>query len=259
MKNVDRRAIQGCSSRPEPGRLRRDLICGSAPAAVGGPAADRVLVEALREVQPLEHELDGRRDPGRRLPDLEVERASRAARARRRGAWRTPTAAMSSPVCTTRPCSNAATTSVSFSGRVRARNVSRIAAFTMRSRICSSRPSSTVSNSTLPAVLATSASRSLTRGHHLVLAVAQRAAGGVGDERLVVGDRQAHRHAGALVDVRRAAGLLAHLGDDLGHEVGHVHVEAVGGERTGLLLDDRRPRARRRAGSACGSARRSGP
>ena len=44
------------------------------------------------------------------------------------------------------------------------------------------------------------------------------AARGVGDERLVVGDREPHRHARPLVDVRRAPGLLAHLGHDLGHE-----------------------------------------
>ena len=76
-------------------------------------------------------------------------------------------------------------------------------------------------------------------GHDLGLAVAQGAASGVGDQRLVVGDREPHRHAGPLVDVRGTAGLLAHLGDDLGHERRHLHVEAVGGERARLLLDDR--------------------
>ena len=75
--------------------------------------------------------------------------------------------------------------------------------------------------------------------HHLGLAVAQRPPGRVGDQRLVVGDREPHRHARALVDVRRAARLLAHLGDDLGHERRHLHVEPVGAERPRLLLDDR--------------------
>ena len=39
--------------------------------------------------------------------------------------------------------------------------------------------------------------------------------------------------------MRRAAGQLAHLGDDLGHERRHLHVEPVGAERPRLLLDDR--------------------
>ncbi len=66
------------------------------------------------------------------------------------------------------------------------------------------------------------------RGTTHVLAEAQGPAGGVGDQRLVVGDRQPHRHAGALVDVRALAGQLAEGGDDLGHELGHRHSHAVG-------------------------------
>ena len=109
----------------------------------------------------------------------------------------------------------------------------------MRSSTCSSRPSSTVSNSTLPAVLGDERVEVAHPGHDLGLAVAQRAARGVGDERLVVGDRQAHRHAGALVDVRRAAGLLAHLGHDLGHERrAPATLRPSARERPRLLLDD---------------------
>ena len=39
-------------------------------------------------------------------------------------------------------------------------------------------------------------------------------------------------------DARRAASLLADLGDDLGHELRHRHDETGGDERTRLLLDD---------------------
>ena len=46
------------------GKRRPD---GSAPAAVGGPGAGGFLVEALREVQALEHELDGAGHRGRAL------------------------------------------------------------------------------------------------------------------------------------------------------------------------------------------------
>ena len=81
------------------------------PGAVGGSRADGVLVEPLREVQALEHELDRAGDRGR---------ATRRRRSARRPASRSagmladerdvrrPTAT-SSPACTTVPSSNAAT------------------------------------------------------------------------------------------------------------------------------------------------------
>ena len=88
VENVNRRAAEGCELYKRRGRHRRhvdahrfgvrraysdrDARVGSAAAAVGGAAADGVLVEALRQVQALEHELDGRRDAGGRLADVEV-------------------------------------------------------------------------------------------------------------------------------------------------------------------------------------------
>ena len=126
--------------------------------------------------------------------------------------------AMSSPVCTTSPLSNALTTSVSFSGRV------------LRPERLEDRRLHDAVEHLLLAAVVDGLELDLARGagdqrvevadprHDLGLAVAQRAPRGVGDERLVVGDREPHRHAGTLVDVRRATGLLAHLGDDLGHE-----------------------------------------
>ena len=53
-----------------------------------------------------------------------------------------------------------------------------------------------------------------------VVAGGEGPAGGVGDHRLLVGNRQAHRHAGALVDVAALAGELRQRRDHLGHEVG---------------------------------------
>ena len=71
-------AVDNVTPLREPGLQRvqarqRDLgRTPSAAAAVRGLAADLVLVEPLREVQPLEHELDRGRHAGRRLPHLEV-------------------------------------------------------------------------------------------------------------------------------------------------------------------------------------------
>ena len=144
---------------------------------------------------------------------------------RRAGRGTRPTG-MSSPVCTIEPSSNDATIGPSRSGRTRARNTSSTAAFMMRSSTWPSRPSSSVSISILPDVDAASASRSETRGTTSRSPLRERAPGRVGDERLVVRDRQARRHTRALVDVRRAARELADLGDDLGHEVGHGDLQA---------------------------------
>ena len=55
---------------------RRSIRRGSAPRPVGGPAPEGVLVEALGEVQALEHELDARRARRRRLADAEARRAA---------------------------------------------------------------------------------------------------------------------------------------------------------------------------------------
>ena len=59
-------------------------------------------------------------------------------------------------------------------------------------------------------------------GHGLGLPVAEGPAGGVGHQRLVVGDGEPHRHPGSLVEVGALTGQLAQLGHDLGHEVGHL-------------------------------------
>ena len=104
------------------GRDRRPRRGGrSAAGAVRGPGADGVLVEALREVQALEHELDAARDRGRRL----AARRGRTSTARhavelRQQLARTPSAGTSSPVWTTVPSSNAATIGAEPLGPARA-------------------------------------------------------------------------------------------------------------------------------------------
>ena len=66
---------------------------------------------------------------------------------------------------------------------------------------------------------------------------------------------------GALADLRRAAGQLGQLGHQLEHEARHDHGRdgVLGGERELLLLHDRRSRGRSCAGSASGPASRGGP
>ena len=96
VENVNRRAAEGCElykQNKDGGGRASDVAVEprSAAAAVGGASADGVLVEPLREVQALEHELDRRRDPGRRLAHLEVGEGGAERRAGRRAAWRTPT------------------------------------------------------------------------------------------------------------------------------------------------------------------------
>ena len=65
-------------------------------------------------------------------------------------------------------------------------------------------------------------------GDRLGLAGAQRPAQGVGHQGLVVGDAEAHRHPGALVDVGALAGQVAELGHHLGHEPGHLDPDRGG-------------------------------
>ena len=99
---------------------------GQPAGAVRGPGAHGVLVEALGEVQALEHELDAGRD---RRPATRRRRGRRARRAGRRSSasvWYSA-AGTSSPVCTTEPSSNDATIGPSSSGFTRARNTSSIA------------------------------------------------------------------------------------------------------------------------------------
>ena len=67
---------------------------------------------------------------------------------------------------------------------------------------------------------------------------AQAATQGVGADDLVVGDRQAHAHPAALVDVRARPRQLADRADHLGEVVRHLHVDAVDGARPSLLAHD---------------------
>ena len=73
----------------------------------------------------------------------------------------------------------------------------------------------------------------------VLLAVAERAACGVGDHHLVVRDGEPHRHAGPLVDVGARPGQVGQRGDDLGHVVGHRDANALGLERHRLRQRDR--------------------
>ena len=86
-------------------------------------------------------------------------------------------------------------------------------------------------------------------GHGLGLPVAEGATGGVGHQRLVVGDGEPDRHPGTLVEVGALAGQLAQLGHHLGHEVGdldaHIGTRPQPGRRRGRSGREDRPRPRR--------------
>ena len=71
--------------------------------------------------------------------------------------------------------------------------------------------------------LAGGESRAVLQAWKALLADADGAAHGVGEERLVVGYGGANGHAGALVDVGASAREARDLGDDLLHILGDVH------------------------------------
>ena len=80
--------------------------------------------------------------------------------------------------------------------------------------------------------------RSLTRGTTSFSPMPDRAALGVGQQALVVGDGGADGDAGALVDVGAAAREPADLGDDLLHVLRHGDLEVVVLEAHALLVHD---------------------
>ena len=182
-------------------RRRRTAGRESAATAVGGPAADRVLVEPLREVEALEDELDRRRGAGGRLPHVEVgeRRPQRRHVGEQLGVLRRRDVLA-------RVHDLAAVEGVDHLGEP-------LGAGPRPERLEHRRADDAVEHLLLAPVV-DRLELELARGarhqrfevadarHHLVLAVAQRAARRVGDQRLVVRDREPHRHARPLVDVR---------------------------------------------------------
>ena len=191
-------------------------------------------------MQALEHELDRAGDRGGALA------AGRGARPRARRAGQLSTSAASSadgtssPVCTTVPSSNAATTSRTRSGADPLLEHGRAPPPSAGARRSARRGPPRASRSRpCPLVDAASASRSLTRGttSFSPRRSARRAALATSVSWLA--NDEPHRHAGALVDVRLWRARWRQRGHDLGHVVGHRDAQAGGVERPGLLAHDR--------------------
>ena len=122
---------------------------------------------------------------------------------------------MSSPVVTVTPPSKRSCSGRRSSPASRARNVSTTARRSRCSSTSNSRPSSASSNSTLPREAGTTAGRSQTRATAAGSCDGRRATHGRGRHRLDGADREAGRHAGTLVDLRRVAHGAGEAADDL--------------------------------------------
>ena len=125
-----------------------------------------------------------------------------------------------------RPRRTPAVTARVSSAGTRSRYTASTAARTRLSKIAPWAPSSSVSISILPLLLAVIADRSSTRATADVSPGLQAPAQGVGDDDLEIGDREAHAHPAALVDVGSSPGRAwLTVAIDLAQVVGDVDVD----------------------------------